>query len=191
MVLWTLWYKLILLIVRWASCDKDTSLHRGSITNCCSEVLYSNSEFKSLSGHFLDMGLEAPSSTLQSTPNWFASDQLKFLLVIFINVKYLLLFLFVHHSVNCWVSSKCVTLIKSISFLPLLCYAHFLQKMDNCSIQLKLSTTATFGTEESGCFERFKQDSMYRLSAKKSGHYRKVAIVERWPLVEVRLYFTL
>ena len=30
--------------------------------------------------------------------------------------------------------------------------------------------------------ERFKQESMYGLSAK------KVAIVERWPLVEVRLY---
>ena len=70
-------------------------------------------------------------------------------------------------------------------------HINFLQKMDNCSIQLKLSTTATFGTEESGYFERFKQDSMYRLSAKKSGHYRKVAILERWPLVEVRLYFTL
>ena len=181
-------------MVSLASCDKDTSLHRGSITNCCSEVLYSNSVSLSSNPYqvtFLTLFLEAPSSPLQSTPNCFASDQLKFLLVIFVYSKYLLLFLFVHHNVNCWVSSKCVTLIKSISFLPLLCYAHFLQKMDNCSIQLKLSTTATFGTEESGCFERFKQDSMYRLSAKKSGHYRKVAIVERRPLEEVRLYFTL
>ena len=30
--------------------------------------------------------------------------------------------------------------------------------------------------------ERFKEDSMYALSA------RNVAVVERWPLVEVRLY---
>ena len=30
--------------------------------------------------------------------------------------------------------------------------------------------------------ERFKEDSMYGLSA------RNVAVVERWPLVEVRLY---
>ena len=31
--------------------------------------------------------------------------------------------------------------------------------------------------------ERFKQESMYGLSAKK-----KIAVVESWPLVEVRLY---
>ena len=31
--------------------------------------------------------------------------------------------------------------------------------------------------------ERFKQESMYGLSAK------KVVVVERWPLVEVRLQF--
>ena len=38
--------------------------------------------------------------------------------------------------------------------------------------------------------ERFKQELMYGLSAgtKKSGRYREVAFVERWPLVEVRLY---
>ena len=38
--------------------------------------------------------------------------------------------------------------------------------------------------------ERFKQELMYGLSAgtKKSGRYREVAVVERWPLVEVRLY---
>ena len=38
--------------------------------------------------------------------------------------------------------------------------------------------------------ERFKQELMYGLSAgtKKSGRCREVAIVERWPLVEVRLY---
>ena len=154
-VLWTPWYKLILLMVSLANCDKDTSLHRGSITNfiavarCCiqNSVCLSSNPYQVT---FLTLFLEAPSSTLQSTPNWFASDQLKFLFVIFINLKYLLLFLFVHHNVNCWVSSKCVTLIKSISFLPLLRHAHFLQKMDNCSIQLKLSTTASFGTEESG-----------------------------------------
>jgi len=50
---------------------------------------------------------------------------------------------------------------------------------------LKLSTTATLGTEESGCcrevaaVERFKQESMYGLSAQKSGHCREVAVVER------------
>ena len=38
--------------------------------------------------------------------------------------------------------------------------------------------------------ERFKQELMYGLSAgtKKSGRCREVAVVERWPLVEVRLY---
>ena len=38
--------------------------------------------------------------------------------------------------------------------------------------------------------ERFKQELMYGLSAgtKKSGRHREVAIVERWSLVEVRLY---
>ena len=37
--------------------------------------------------------------------------------------------------------------------------------------------------------ERFKQELMYGLSTgtKKSGRYREVAVVERWPLVEVRL----
>ena len=49
-------------------------------------------------------------------------------------------------------------------------------------IQLKLSTTATLRTEESGrcrkvaILEGFKQESRYGLSAK------KVAAVERWPL---------
>ena len=37
--------------------------------------------------------------------------------------------------------------------------------------------------------ERFKQELMYGVSAgkKKFGRYREVAVVERWPLVEVRL----
>ena len=37
--------------------------------------------------------------------------------------------------------------------------------------------------------ERFKQELMYGVSAgtKKCGRYREVAVVERWPLVEVRL----
>ena len=41
--------------------------------------------------------------------------------------------------------------------------------------------------------ERFKQEVMYGLSAgtKKSGRCREVAVVERWPLVEVRLYLSL
>ena len=47
---------------------------------------------------------------------------------------------------------------------------------------------ATMGTEESdqcrqvAVVERLKQESMHRLSAKKT-----VAVVERWPLVEVRI----
>ena len=55
-------------------------------------------------------------------------------------------------------------------------------------IQLNLST-ATLGTGESSycreltVVERFKQESMCGLLAKK-----KMAVLERWPLVEVRLY---
>ena len=55
-------------------------------------------------------------------------------------------------------------------------------------LQLNLSTTATLGTETSGhcgevaVVERSKQEWMYGLSAK------IMAIVERWPLVEVPLY---
>ena len=49
------------------------------------------------------------------------------------------------------------------------------------------------GTGFSGCchcrevavVKRFKQESMYGLSA----GTKKVAVVERWPLVEVRLYY--
>ena len=85
-------------------------------------------------------------------------------------------------------------------------------------IQLSLLTTATLGTEESGrcrevaaverfkqesmydlsakksgcrretaVVERFKQESMYDLSAKKSGCCREMAVVERWLLVKIRL----
>ena len=38
--------------------------------------------------------------------------------------------------------------------------------------------------------ERFKQEAMYGLSAwtKKSDCYRELAVVERWPIEEVRLY---
>ena len=41
--------------------------------------------------------------------------------------------------------------------------------------------------------ERFKQELIYGLSAetKKCGRCREVAVVERWPLVEVRLYSAL
>ena len=51
-----------------------------------------------------------------------------------------------------------------------------------------LFKTATLGTEESGRYGeltvvgRFKRESIYGLSAK------KVAVVERWPLVAVRLF---
>ena len=59
------------------------------------------------------------------------------------------------------------------------------------NIQFNLSATVTLGTEESGYIycrevavvERLKQESMYGLSAKK-----KMAVVERWPLLEVRLH---
>ena len=50
---------------------------------------------------------------------------------------------------------------------------HGLSKLLLTSIQLNLSTVATFGTEESGrcgkvaVVERFKQESMYGLSVKK------------------------
>ena len=54
--------------------------------------------------------------------------------------------------------------------------------LDELMVQLKLSTTTTLGQKKVAVEERFKQESMYGLSAK------KVAVVERWPLVEVRLY---
>ena len=56
------------------------------------------------------------------------------------------------------------------------------------NIQFNLSATVTLGTEESGycrevaVVERLKQESMYGLSAK------KMAVVERWPLLEARLH---
>ena len=49
--------------------------------------------------------------------------------------------------------------------------------LDEFTIQLKLSTTATLGQAKVGLVERFKQESTKGLSAKKA------AIVERWPLV--------
>ena len=51
-------------------------------------------------------------------------------------------------------------------------------------VQLKFSKTATLGTEESGlCRVRFKQESLYGLSVKKSGRCREMAGAERWPLI--------
>ena len=56
-------------------------------------------------------------------------------------------------------------------------------------VQLKFSKTATLGTEESGrCRVRFKQESMYGLSAKTNRRCREVAVREGWPLMEVRLH---
>ena len=58
-------------------------------------------------------------------------------------------------------------------------------------VQFNLPTTATLGTEERGhckevaVVERLKKEWMYGLSAKKK---KKMAVVDRWPLVEVRLY---
>ena len=53
-------------------------------------------------------------------------------------------------------------------------------------MQLNLSTVATLGTEESGCCRKAlnKSQCMDLLSART----KKLAFVERWPLVEVRLY---
>ena len=50
--------------------------------------------------------------------------------------------------------------------------------LDEFTIQLKLSTTDTLGQKKVAFVERFKQESMYGLSAKK-------------PLVEGRLYILL
>ena len=49
--------------------------------------------------------------------------------------------------------------------------------LDEFTIQLKLSTTATLGQKKVAIVERFKQESTKGLSAKKA------AVVERWPLV--------
>ena len=53
-------------------------------------------------------------------------------------------------------------------------------------MQLNLSTVATLGTEESACCREAlnKSQCMDLLSA----GTKKLAVVERWPLVEVRLY---
>ena len=51
-------------------------------------------------------------------------------------------------------------------------------------LQLNLSITDIFylGQKKVADVERFKQESMYRLCAK------KVAVSEKWPLVGLRLY---
>ena len=55
-------------------------------------------------------------------------------------------------------------------------------------LQFSLSTTATLGTEESGhCREVEMWVNVWTVHQTKNGHHREVAIVERWPLVEVRL----
>ena len=52
-------------------------------------------------------------------------------------------------------------------------------------VQLNLSTTATLGTEESGhCREVETRMNIWTVRPK-----NKMAVVERWPLVEVRMYF--
>ena len=53
-------------------------------------------------------------------------------------------------------------------------------------MQLNLSTIATLGTEESGCCREVlnKSQCMNLLSP----GTKKFAVVERWPLVEVRRY---
>ena len=54
------------------------------------------------------------------------------------------------------------------------------------SIQLNLSTTDILGQKKVIIVERFKQESMLGLSAQKSGHCREVAVVERWPIGNLR-----
>ena len=73
----------------------------------------------------------------------------------------------------------------------------FLHRKKNCIQAVVERLFWQLGTHFSGrcrCrevafVERFKQELMYGLSAgtKKSGRYREAAVVERWPLVEVRL----
>ena len=55
--------------------------------------------------------------------------------------------------------------------------------------QLGTSFSGRCRCREVAVVERFKQELMYGLSAgtKKNGRYREVAVVGRWPLVEVRL----
>ena len=55
--------------------------------------------------------------------------------------------------------------------------------------QLETRFSGRCRCREMAVVERFKQELMYGLSArtKKSGRYREVAVVERKPLVEVRL----
>ena len=80
-----------------------------------------------------------------------------------------------------------VTLTDTILRNLISCFIALLQVL-LLNIQFNLFATVTLGTEESGycrevaVVERLKQESMYGLSAK------KMAIVERWPLLEVRLH---
>ena len=55
-------------------------------------------------------------------------------------------------------------------------------------IQLKLSTTATLGTEESRhCREMVVVEADHETSECMDCPRKKMAVVERWPLVEVRV----
>ena len=68
---------------------------------------------------------------------------------------------------------------------------HFWQKRYPFCIQLNLSQWPPWGQKKVAIVERLKQAQMYGLSAKKNGHCREVPVVERWPLVKVRLYLLL
>jgi len=59
---------------------------------------------------------------------------------------------------------------------------------EDLELQLNLSTTATFGTEESGCCREVEtRVNVWTVHQKKKKNdcCREVAIVERWQLVDV------
>ena len=63
--------------------------------------------------------------------------------------------------------------------------------MELVKLQLNLSTTATLGTEESGRCNHCKEvETIVNVwtVCQKNGRSREVAVVERWPFVEVPLY---
>ena len=55
-------------------------------------------------------------------------------------------------------------------------------------IQFNLSTTATLGTEESSHCREVETRVNEWIVHQKNCHCREVAVVEKWPLVDARLY---
>ena len=56
--------------------------------------------------------------------------------------------------------------------------------LKHIEMQLNLFTMATLGREESGCCRQILRESLYGCL---SAGTKKVAVVERWALAEVRL----